>query len=50
MIARVRVVPFDEYQAWFDREAADIKAARDEGAKQRAEIRSKQAVDDPDSE
>ena len=47
MTARVRVVPFDEYQAWFDREAADIKVARDEGAKQRAEI-NKQAVDDPD--
>jgi cytochrome c oxidase subunit II len=38
MLARVRAVPFDEYQAWYDRQAADIKAARDAGAKQRAGI------------
>jgi cytochrome c oxidase subunit II len=38
MTARVRAVPFDEYQAWFDREATDIKTARDEGAKQREEL------------
>jgi len=44
MTARVRVVPFDEYQAWFDREAADIKIARDEGAKQRAEINKQQST------
>ena len=35
MTARVRAVPFDEYQAWFDREATDIKTARDEAAKER---------------
>ena len=33
--ARDRAVPFDEYQAWYDRQAADIKTARDEAAKQR---------------
>src|SRR6185295_19115748 len=44
MTARVRVVPFDEYQAWFDREAADIKIARDEGAKQRAEINKQEST------
>jgi cytochrome c oxidase subunit 2 len=38
MLARVRAVPFDEYQAWYDQQAADIKAARDAGAKQRAGI------------
>ncbi len=38
MLARVRAVPFDEYQSWYDRQAADIKAARDEAAKQRAAI------------
>ena len=38
MLAQVRAVPFDEYQQWFDRTAADITAARDEGAKQREEI------------
>ena len=37
MLARVRAVPFDEYQRWYDQQAADIKAAREEGAKQRAE-------------
>jgi cytochrome c oxidase subunit 2 len=42
MTARVWVVPFDEYQACFDREGADIMAARDEGAKQRAEINKQQ--------
>jgi cytochrome c oxidase subunit 2 len=44
MTARVRAVPFDEYQAWFDREAADIKAAREEGAKQRAEINKQEST------
>jgi cytochrome c oxidase subunit 2 len=38
MVARVKVVPFDEYQAWFDRQATDITTARDEGAKQRAAL------------
>jgi cytochrome c oxidase subunit 2 len=42
MTARVRVVPFDEYQAWFDRQAEDIKAARDEGARQREELNKAQ--------
>ena len=52
MLARVRAVPFDEYQAWYDQQAADITAARDEGAKQREELskqqtRSRRAVGDP---
>jgi cytochrome c oxidase subunit II len=38
MTARVRAVPFDEYQAWFDREAADIKTAREEAARERKEL------------
>jgi cytochrome c oxidase subunit II len=38
MTARVRAVPFDEYQAWFNRQAADIAAARREGARQREEL------------
>jgi cytochrome c oxidase subunit 2 len=42
MLARVRAVPFDEYQAWYDRQAADIKAARDAGAKQRAGIQKQE--------
>ena len=42
MEARVRAVPFDEYQAWYDRQAADIKAARDAGAKQREAIQKEQ--------
>ena len=44
MTARVRAVPFDEYQAWFDREAADITTAREEGAKQRAEINKQEST------
>jgi cytochrome c oxidase subunit II len=42
MTARVRAVPFDQYQAWFDRQAADIKTAREEGAKQRAALNKAQ--------
>jgi cytochrome c oxidase subunit II len=42
MEARVRAVPFDEYQAWYDRQAADIKAARDAGARQREAIQKQQ--------
>jgi cytochrome c oxidase subunit 2 len=42
MTARVRVVPFDEYQRWFDQEAVDIKTAREEGARQRAELNKAQ--------
>jgi cytochrome c oxidase subunit 2 len=42
MEARVRAVPFDEYQAWYDRQAADIKAARDAGAKQREAIKKQE--------
>ena len=38
MLARVRAVPFDQYQAWYDRQAAAIKAAQLAGAKQRAAI------------
>ena len=42
MLARVRAVPFDEYQAWYDRQAADIKAARVAGAAQRAAIKKQE--------
>jgi cytochrome c oxidase subunit 2 len=42
MTARVKAVPFDQYQAWFDRQAADIKTAREEGAKQRAGLNKAQ--------
>jgi cytochrome c oxidase subunit 2 len=42
MLARVKAVPFDEYQRWYDQQAADIKAARDAGAKQRAQILQQQ--------
>jgi cytochrome c oxidase subunit 2 len=42
MYARVRAVPFDEYQRWFDAQAAGIKAAREAGAKQRAQIQKQQ--------
>jgi cytochrome c oxidase subunit 2 len=42
MYARVRAVPFDEYQRWYDGQAAAIKAAREAGAKQRAQIQQQQ--------
>ena len=42
MYARVRAVPFPEYQRWFDAQAAGIKAARLAGAKQRAAIQKQQ--------
>ena len=42
MYGRVTAVPFPQYQAWFDRQAADIKAARLEGARQRAALNKAQ--------
>ena len=44
MTARVRAVPFDEYQAWYDREAQDIKVARAEAARQRQALLKAQQV------
>jgi len=42
MYARVRAVPLEEYQRWFDQQAAGIKAARELGAKQRGQIQQQQ--------
>ena len=42
MTARVKAVPFDEYQAWYDSQAADIKAAHDAGAQQRKQLQEQQ--------
>jgi cytochrome c oxidase subunit 2 len=42
MFARVRAVPFDEYQQWYDDTAAAINEAEDLGAKQRQEIEGQQ--------
>jgi cytochrome c oxidase subunit 2 len=52
MLARVRAVPFDEYQRWYDQQAADIKAAREEAAKQREEIQKqeREAAEQAESE
>jgi cytochrome c oxidase subunit 2 len=50
MTAQVRVVPFDEYQAWYDREAEDIKTARDEAARQRDELLKRQQEEEQSSE
>ena len=44
MYARVNAMPFDDYQRWFDQQAADIKAARDEGARQRKQLDEGQAA------
>ena len=35
-------MPFDEYQAWYDRQAADIKAARAAGAETREAIQKQE--------
>ena len=52
MTARVRAVPFDEYQAWFDRTAEDISTAREEAAKQRDELirRQREAAEQSEGE
>lgn len=52
MLARVKAVPFDEYQAWYDRQAADIQAARDAAAAERKKIQDaeKQAAEQSESE
>jgi cytochrome c oxidase subunit II len=42
MYARVRAVPFDEYQRWHDAQAAGIEAARKAGADQRKQIQQQQ--------
>jgi cytochrome c oxidase subunit II len=42
MYGRVRAVPFDEYQRWYDAQAAGIQAARDQGAKQRKQLQQQQ--------
>jgi cytochrome c oxidase subunit 2 len=38
MYATVKAVPPAEYRAWYDRQAADIQAAQDGAARQRAEL------------
>ena len=50
MTAQVRVVPFDEYQAWYDRQAEDIKTAREEAARQRDELLKRQQEAEQQSE
>jgi cytochrome c oxidase subunit 2 len=40
MTARVRAVSVEEYQRWLERQKAAIKAAEDEGAKQRQQLQS----------
>jgi cytochrome c oxidase subunit 2 len=42
MYGRVRAVPFNEYQAWYDQQAAAIKAARLAGAQQRKQYQQQQ--------
>ena len=52
MLARVRAVPFDEYQAWYDRQAADIAAARKAAAaeRKRSQDEEKRAAEQSESE
>jgi len=42
MLARVRAVPFDDYQAWYDQQAADIAAARKAAAAERKRIQDEE--------
>jgi cytochrome c oxidase subunit 2 len=42
MLARVRAVPFDEYQSWYDQQAADIEAARKAAAAERKRIQDEE--------
>jgi cytochrome c oxidase subunit 2 len=44
MYARVRAVPFPEYEQWADQAAKDIQTARDEGARGRKELTDQQAA------
>jgi cytochrome c oxidase subunit 2 len=38
MVARVRAVPFPEYQDWYDQQATDIEQARKDAAAQRKKL------------
>ncbi|MDP9376984.1 MAG: cytochrome c oxidase subunit II [Actinomycetota bacterium] len=42
MYSRVRAVPFDEYQKWYDQQAADIEQSNREAPKQRQAIEKAQ--------
>ena len=42
MFGRVIGLRYEDWQAWYDREAQDIKSAQDEAAKQRAELESQE--------
>jgi cytochrome c oxidase subunit 2 len=42
MLGRVIGLRYDDWKAWYDREAADIKAAKEEAAKQRAALNAQQ--------
>jgi cytochrome c oxidase subunit II len=52
MLARVRAVPFDEYQTWYDQQAADIQAARKAAADERKKIQDaeQEAAEQSESE
>jgi cytochrome c oxidase subunit II len=45
MYARVRAVPFEEYQQWYDDQAAEIESAQGEAQRQREEIEGVQGED-----
>ena len=45
MYAKVRAVPFEEYQAWYDQTADEINAAQEEAAAQREEFQAEQGDD-----
>ncbi len=43
MYATVHVLPFDEWKAWFDRQAAELKTAKEEAAKERQALDAQQS-------
>jgi cytochrome c oxidase subunit 2 len=42
MYARVIALPFDRWKAWYDKQAADLKAAQQDAAKRRKELERQQ--------
>jgi cytochrome c oxidase subunit II len=42
MLARVIGLPFDDWQAWRDRKAEELKTAKDEAAQERERLQSEE--------
>jgi hypothetical protein len=42
MFATVHVLPYDEWKAWYDRQAADLKTAKQDAADERQQLEQQQ--------